>query len=73
MHFVNSATNILSENRKREKVEILEHLHYGLFFLQISHGGLILMRNVKPDETEEIVEPVVGMYSTGLDKHNFLA
>ena len=30
--------------------------------LQISHGGLILLRNVKPDETEEIVEPVVGKY-----------
>ena len=29
---------------------------------QISHGGLILLRNVKPEETEEIVEPVVGMY-----------
>ena len=70
---MNSATNILSENRKRGEVEIVEHLHYGISFLQISHGGLILMRNVKPDETEEIVEPVVGMYSTGLDKHYFSA
>lgn len=26
----------------------------------ISHGGLILLRNVKPEESEEIVEPVVA-------------
>ena len=31
---------------------------------QISHGGLILLRNVKPEESEEIVEPVVGMYTS---------
>ena len=36
-------------------------LHYYLL-LQISHGGLVLLRNVKPEENEEIVEPVIGKW-----------
>lgn len=28
----------------------------------ISNGGIILMKDIKPGETEEIVEPVAGKY-----------